>query len=356
MKKVIYLFMILSLAFASCESDKLDNSEELTANAAKANKNKANAATSFDWSGDCAFSQTDLIAGQNMVVGTVTVTVVNGDYNIEYNVDAGYCLSETHLSVVDDKDDFPMTNSGNPKNGHFEYSGYHSCESNVAYTVPTSKGIYIAAHAVVNCETTSLEDIAESLPETIDFCTTTQGPDAYLNISVIDDFLSGNYGAWCIDDDLAIELDKCGDDAYKNVPVILSTTTLPDGVFEYPGNFDKVNWLLNQDFVGNGYTYGDLQFAIWRLLDDVRDDACEDCGLGDWSIEKAEELVQLAKDNGHGFVPDCGDFVGIILLPDGVQPVIIPFPIECNECEETAWAKGCDFPGNNWAMYFEFVQ
>ena len=105
MKKIIYLLLVIPIVFASCETEKLDNSEELTGSAAKANKNKAQAATTLDWSeGDCTFSETDLIAGQNMVVGTVTVEVVGDNYIITYDVDAGYCLSETHLSVVDDKD------------------------------------------------------------------------------------------------------------------------------------------------------------------------------------------------------------------------------------------------------------
>ena len=176
----------------------------------------------------------------------------------------------------------------------------------------------------------SLEKIAANLPTTVDFCTSTQGPNAYLNISVTDGFISGDYGAWCIDDDLSIAVDTC----YEDVNVFASTEILPD-VFEYPLNFDKVNWLLNQEIVGEGYTYGDLQFAIWRLLDDVRDDACIDCGLGDWSIVRAEELVQLALDNGDGFIPGCSDFVGIILILDGVQPLIIPYKIgeECSPCD-----------------------
>ncbi len=351
MKKFIYLLLVLPIAFTSCEMEKLDNSEELTATTAKAKNNKAKAASTLDWvDSDCTFSETDLIAGQNMVVGTVNVSIVGDNYIITYDVDAGYCLSETHLSVVTDREDFPMTSSGNPKNGNFEYSDSHGCVSSVSYEVPISKGPYIAAHAVVNCESQSLEEIVANLPETVEFCTGTQGPEAYLNITVTDNLISGNYGAWCIDDDLGIALNTC----YEDVEVYSSTETLPADTFEYPENFDKVNWLLNQDIVGAEYTYGDLQFAIWRLLDDVRDDACNDCGFGDWSIERAEELVQLAMDNGDGFIPDCGDFMGIILLPDGVQPLIIPFPIECNDCEETAWAKGCDFPGNNWAMYFEY--
>ena len=351
MKKIIYLLMIIPIVFASCEVEKMDDSYGLESTDGKG---KIKAAQDFNWAdpSECSYSVTDLIAGQNMVVGTVTVTSDGINYTITYNVDAGYCLTETHLSVVKDPNDFPMTNSGNPKNGHFEYSDYYDCGSNEPFTVPVSRGSYIAAHGVVNCKSQSLEEIEANFPETIDeFCTTTQGPDAYLNISVSDGFLSGKYGAWCVDDDSSIELGIC----YDNAELFASTETetLPALAFENPGNFDKVNWLLNQGYVGNGYTYGDLQFAIWTLVDDAS--CTEDCGLGDWDPDRAAELVKFAMDNGGGFIPECGEYVGIILIPDGeIQPLIIPYPIECNDCEETVWAKGCDFPGNNWAMYFRY--
>jgi hypothetical protein len=190
--------------------------------------------------------------------------------------------------------------------------------------------------------TNSLDLIASSLPETVNFCTDGQGPEAYLNISINEGFLAGDYGSWCIDDDLSIEPILC----YDDVPVFLSTGTLPEGAFEYPENFDAVNWLLNQNIVGSEsptsseiYTYGDLQFAIWKLLDDLRDpsEACTDCGLGEWSAVRAGELVLLALDNGDGFMPGCNEFVGIILRPDGnIQPLIIPYKIvgeECSPCD-----------------------
>lgn len=351
MKKIIHLLMIIPIIFASCEVEKIDDSYSIEGTDGKG---KIKVAQAFSWANpaECSFSQTNLIAGQNTVVGTVTVTSDGTNYTITYNVDAGYCLTETHLSIVDDPNNFPMTNSGNPKNGKFEYSNYYDCGSSEPFTVPVSKGSYIAAHGVVNCKSESLEDIEANFPTIAEFCTSTQGPSAYLNISVSNGSISGNYGAWCIDDDLGIALETC----YENVGVFASTETLPD-VFEYPENFDKVNWLLNQGYVSSGYTYGDLQFAIWKLLDDVRADECLDCNLGDWDIDRAEGLVQLAMDNGNDFIPDCGEYVGIILIPDGdVQPLIIPYPIECNNCEETVWAKGCDFPGNNWAMYFHYEE
>jgi hypothetical protein len=63
-------------------------------------------------------------------------------------------------------------------------------------------------------------------------------------------------------------------------------------------------------------------------------------------------------------VPDCGDYVGIILIPwerysgEGpIQPIIIKIRFGA---EETAWGAEWnetddvyqyDFPGDNWALY-----
>ncbi len=189
--------------------------------------------------------------------------------------------------------------------------------------------------------TNSLDLIAASLPETVNFCTDGQGPNAYLNINITEGFLAGSYGSWCIDDDLAIAPTQC----YDDVAVFLSTSDLPADAFEYPENFDAVNWLLNQNIVGSEspnsseiYTYGDLQFAIWKLLDDLRDpsEACADCGLGEWDATRANELLALALNNGDGFIPSCNEYVGVILRPDGIQPLIIPYKIvgeECSPCD-----------------------
>ena len=43
---------------------------------------------------------------------------------------------------------------------------------------------------------------------------------------------------------------------------------------EQPGLFCKTNWIINQNFVGKSsgcdgaYTYGDVQWAIWQLVDE----------------------------------------------------------------------------------------
>ena len=345
MKKIIYLLMIIPIAFASCEVEKLDDSYGLESTDGKA---KIKAATTLVWpDGGCTFSQTDLIAGQHMVVGNVSVAVDGADYVITYSVtEPGWCLTEVHVEVAEMPEDFPHTNSGNPKIGNFEYNKDIDCSTNHEVRIPVSEGTWIAAHGVVECSSNSPETILASLPETVDFCGNGFGPDAYISITVDGGVLSGNFGSYCVDNDAFINQNGC----YEDADVYVSTESLPAGI-ENTGNINAVNWILNEDF-GGVYTFGDIQYAIWLLLDPIEADQPGLYTLGTYSVENAEAIVAAAN---YDFIPGCGDFIGIILKKDDIQPVIIPFPLECNDDrDETVWAKGCDFPGSSWAMYFQY--
>jgi hypothetical protein len=361
MKKInklatILVVACLSLFHVSCENGNSSEEELINAISAKG-KNNAKASSNFTFDGECLKSTTNLIAGQNMVVGTVDVVEDGTNYNITYNVNIGWCLTETHLDVEESPANFPMTNSGNPKNGQFEYSSTHACASSYTYVVPKSEGTFIAAHAVVSCEPFTLESIAESLPEEVNACTTAKGlnaNNAYFDITLNDSNLKGDYIAWCVDADKSLNADECFDaDVYS------SYEELPQGEFEFPENFDLVNWIMNQNIIGSpspsggNYTFGDVQQAIWGLVDSRIEPSCTFCGP--WATSKAQEIIDLAKLNGEGFVPECGQVFAIILIPqNNRQSLVIPYTLPCNECEETAWGQGCDFPGNNWSMYFQY--
>jgi len=357
MKKLtLAVIAIFALTLNSCQVEPVGD-ENLSSVDAKSKVAKNSNSVAFDYSQDCAKSEAILYAGQTMEVGKLTVTEEGGNYIITYEItNSDWCITSTHLSVVNTPEDFPMTPNGNPKNGNFEYNDSYDCVKTVTYEVPTSKGPYIAAHADVECVTNSPETITANLPETVEFCTVNQGPDAYLNITIAEGGLAGSYGAWCIDNDSPIRLNNC-----YTANVYSLNDELPEGAFEYPENFGLVNWLLNQTIVGElspstgtAYTYGDLQFAIWKLLDDIEDEDCEECSLGGFTPAHVDELVALALENGSDFTAECGDVTGVILISEGVQPLIIPTPLNCSPCDETAWADGCDFPGGNWATYFEF--
>jgi hypothetical protein len=173
------------------------------------------------------------------------------------------------------------------------------------------------------------------LPETLNACTTAKGVDAdnsYFNLTINDSSLAGDYGAWCVDVDLSLNADECFE-----AKVYSSYESLPEGKFEHPENFDLINWILNQNFIGSAspsggtYTFGDLQWAIWELIDDQNCALCAYLG-SDWSKTKGQEIVDLALANGEGYEPGDGDSLAIVLIPtNNRQSIFIPYELECGD-------------------------
>ena len=182
------------------------------------------------------------------------------------------------------------------------------------------------------------------LPETTYACVDLKpGSNSYFDLSIADGALTGDYAAWCVDVARTLDEGHCFD-----ANVFSSYEVLPDGVVDIPDNFDLINWILNQDFVGKSsdggagipYTLGDVQWAMWELIDDAN---CASCTyLDPYDIGRAQEIVDLALANGEGYEPGAGDVLAVVLQPTDVsQVVIIPYPLECEpelECE-TAFAR-----------------
>ncbi|NDV42683.1 hypothetical protein [Flagellimonas sediminis] len=188
-----------------------------------------------------------------------------------------------------------------------------------------------------------------TLPSMVSACTTSKGEGsllgAYFDLTINDTELAGNYAAWCVDVDLSLGADECYD--YN---VYSSYAELPAGAFEQPGNFDLINWIVNQNFVGQAspsggaYTFGDVQWAIWELIDDKNCVTCAYLG-SDWSRTKGQEIVDAAIANGEGYEPGAGEVMAVVLIPTGrTQSVIVTIPLGCEpepSCE-TAFARGTD--------------
>jgi hypothetical protein len=273
-------------------------------------------------------------------------------------------LSETHLHVADSLDGIPQTAKGNPIPGKFEYSMHHTPGTQMyVYQIPntwtTGNILYIAAHAVV--QKGGEQGLTVSLPALVHVCVyppVPGGPSYFPDLTLSGGtILDGTYDAWCADTDHNIDVD-CYDALVYSI-----YGTLPSNLIDYPDNLDLVNWLLNQDFVGNPsacdgiYTYGDVQRAIWTLLEDYVPD---DSYLGDWSPCRVAEIVAAAYANGEGFAPGCGQRVAIVLAPyvntTILQAILITIDMPC-EFDETAWAGDdgeMQFPGANWATYFTY--
>jgi hypothetical protein len=101
----------------------------------------------------------DLIAGQNILVGSVTVSNNENNLYVAYNItEEGWCLTETHVHVGTSPTHFPLNKKGNPQVGHFDFGNSHDCVTEYTETIPLGEvecdvtQLLIAAHAVVQRE------------------------------------------------------------------------------------------------------------------------------------------------------------------------------------------------------------
>lgn len=302
----------------------------------------------------------DLIAGQHYDAGSVSVWNDSENLYVQYAVDPGWNLGLTHLAASTSLSGIPQTKKGGPIPGKFKFDKYLVGPG--YYVVPLSKlkagagdELYIAAHGEVTAGSTG----TPTLPAKAYMTVSAPYPDApsYLPEILVSGGteLDGTYPGWCLDADKIIVSGV----TYYNTTVHSSYAALPEGMVEQPGNMDLLNWVLNQEYVGQPspsggvYTYGDVQAAIWLLVDNGL--PRNTTSLGSWSQERTDEIVAAAYASGEGFIPGCGDSIWIIIAPViNIQPIVIPLQIACGS-DETVWAAGYDFPGSNWAMYFTYT-
>jgi hypothetical protein len=104
---------------------------------------------------------TDLLAGQEMKVGTVTADyydIAGGDDYIKITFEItniSWALNETHVDVQTAYEDFPLGKKANPKVGNFAYLNDSHKPGEITYTYIvygewTNTTLYVAAQAVVN--------------------------------------------------------------------------------------------------------------------------------------------------------------------------------------------------------------
>lgn len=143
--------------------------------------------------------------------------------------------------------------------------------------------------------------------------------ESYFRVTIQDSgLLNGTYPGWCADWNTLIEEDK----PYKSSYYSSYSPNLPPGIVDHPEHLDEANWLVNQHPVGETspggygvYTSGDMQLAIWTLIDDSFDTST----VGPFSIQRVNELVEMAKSEGSDFYPNCKEVVLILLKPCGVN-------------------------------------
>ena len=149
----ISAFMMLILVFNCSEEDatKLGTSENANIRIIEGSSlpGDANARATID---DPCYV-TDLIAGQNTIVGTVSVESDGVDLSIVYRTTGSWTMTDTHMSIGNCAEQWiPVNGGGNPKVGQFEAEAVHVSETLVIYMIAVSaldENYCFAAHADV---------------------------------------------------------------------------------------------------------------------------------------------------------------------------------------------------------------
>lgn len=384
MKKLIILFFVLATIVA-CQKQEVSDMTPLDETTIKARPviDLYAPMCAVNWSLFYDFDNAivrELLAGQTDHVGNVHIWKSGENHlyvkYILFDTDnTGFV--ETHVYVGNDLD--LITNKkGNPKIGNFP-GGDEVAPWEYSFPFPSGDFI-VAAHCVVEfCDPIlTLEEFAGTIPTSkileIPIPRWDPPQEAYMwpvslrtvcNEDPADDW-DGDYPAWCLDPNKHIRGNTCYE---SNLYSSYDPASFPLGLFEYPENLDNVNWLMNQDplNIDPGYTYGEVQIAIWRLVNltgapDGLVPTAPNWGLGLWDTDKADDLVELAMVEGEGFIPNCFEnLIGVILVPqpydEDIQPVLYFVPLECECSDETAWMTGSKLfvkKGGSWASYQEF--
>jgi hypothetical protein len=149
-----------------------------------------------------------------------------------------------------------------------------------------------------------------------------QNAKSYFSVKIDDGgLLKGTYPGWCADWDKTID---------DNVPYSYKyyssySENIPAGLIDHPENLDEVNWIANKDFVGKNaggelgvYTSGDVQLAIWALLDTHYDGST----VGPYSQARVDRIISLAGEH-NGFQPTCRQDIVIVIDPGTPQSTLI---------------------------------
>lgn len=310
-----------------------------------------------------------LFAGQHDEVGTVTVEVDGDVLTFTYEIEPPLVITEFHFYIGNDPPDksapgqFPVKQENIVMTQDYPSYVWTKLLSDLSINVDCP---IIAAHAVVE-RMDYLDEFNFHFPETnVTMQLALNPPDSYWKATVTDSdiFEAGTfYDDWCIDTENSIASNMVYDAVLYSSDDLVS---LPPNLVKNPDNFDLVNWILNQDFVGKpstgcegNYTYGEVQRAIWILLEN---DNTTTAGLGTIDECRWEEIVSQAEAEGEGYKPLCGGVIAVILDPDGISQItlaqitVAEVVVECGApYDETAWAlpdPNCPFD-QGWGVYYK---
>jgi hypothetical protein len=299
-----------------------------------------------------------LWAGQNIDVGVVEVWNDGVELHVIYNTTDPWVMTETHLAVVTDINDFPTNKAGNPKVGHFPYG-----EENIftdtweeiieLSAIPAGAGqeLFIAAHAVVADTSITMEEVVVSRP----------GIDVY---GPLDDYAG------------------LGDIIWGSANPAVATWVLG----EWP-SIPDATWISTSYLIGQDG--GSISASSWRWFHDVMtlpekgyyisgtivlatSDNAEEVYFNGELVGSYGEVQGDFIDNlewytiiPYSIIPQPGlntlDFIvrnyaGGSFTPESNPTGLIYKTTISYYSEESAWADGPRFTEKgNWATYFTYV-
>ena len=299
---------------------------------------------------------TDLMAGQHMDAGDVSVAIVDDLLTISVDVD-GWEVTEWHAYV--DATGFPKKAAP----GKFPYSGeLHpyvqlSAEDVGLASWGDTEKLYLAIHAVVqrvNADGTIQEETAWAKGGTnlkggwsmgfcVNICEEEYFDEEGFNGSVLNagdakirvQHNGGNPSLPYFTGSVDFDADGIVDVVAPTYCVDLSTViysgrdycaitvaSTDERIYELAGinnpeNLELANYVLNNFQIGqvmddgNVLTGGSVQRVMWTLVYG----SARNAGEGAWSQDHLDQMLLAAQDNGIGYVPPCTGVAAVVLYP-----------------------------------------
>jgi opacity protein-like surface antigen len=319
-------------------------------------------------------TEADLLAGQHTDAGDVVVSDLNGVLTVEIDTsDSGWELGVSHVYVgLDD----PKKHA--PGRFPFAHEDLDGATSD-SYTIDLSEvgaecgdTVVVAVHTEVDqflgYEDVDLAAFAAALPETMELVASRPaGHDWFWAFDATDTtgVLDGELDGWCVDTsrDMASNVTYTVE-VHSSLDPLAPLSTLVDT----PQNLDQVNYIINQDYrsqrcesAGRPYQVGDIQRAIWALVDDTNSTG----GLGTWSQGCQDAILADAAANGVGFTPACDEELAVLMAPVDslgtitsqvvIGEVLVSSVQECVPVvqSETGWAEGDRSFDKGWGMMID---
>ncbi len=122
---------------------------------------------------------------------------------------------------------------------------------------------------------------------------------------------NGLYSAWCGTDSVSININHTYEmDVYNSLlPSVLPLYT------RSAARWNSINWLFNNLSNYPTATWGEIQGAVWEILNDWN-------GISHTNVPDADGLVETMVNEARlhdDFIPSCGQKAAVIFVPKGTQ-------------------------------------